>query len=101
MMLMIIMVGTMLLMLATLAYTMGSSAALENGVYYMGITIPAKWRGEDAVKSIRACPRTTAMTERCTTSALLTCRAMAGAVPMYALRRGLPLSSEHRTKRIY
>ena len=54
MMLMIIMVGTMLLMLATLAYTMGSSAALENGVYYMGITIPAKWRGEDAVKSIRA-----------------------------------------------
>ena len=54
MMLMIIMVGTMLLMLATLAYTMGSSATLENGVYYMGITIPAKWRGEEAVKSIRA-----------------------------------------------
>lgn len=54
MMLMIIMVGTMLLMLATLAYTMGSSAALENGVYYMGITLPAKWRGEEVVKSIRA-----------------------------------------------
>lgn len=54
MMLMIIMVGTMLLMLATLAYTMGSSAALENGVYYMGITLPAKWRGEKAVKTIRA-----------------------------------------------
>lgn len=54
MMLMIIMVGTMLLMLATLAYTMGSSATLENGIYYMGITLPAKWRGENAVKSIRA-----------------------------------------------
>lgn len=45
---------TMLFMLATLAYTMGSAAILENGAYYMGITIPKEHRNDEAVKDIRA-----------------------------------------------
>lgn len=45
---------TMLFMLVTLAYTMGSAVVLENGAYYMGITIPKEHRDDEAVKSIRA-----------------------------------------------
>ncbi len=36
---MVIVIMTMLFMLVTLAYTMGSAVVLENGAYYMGITI--------------------------------------------------------------
>lgn len=45
---------TMLFMLVTLAYTMGSAVVLENGAYYMGITIPKEHRSDEAVKNIRA-----------------------------------------------
>lgn len=45
---------TMLFMLATLAYTMGSAVVLENGAYYMGITIPKEHRDDEAVKNVRA-----------------------------------------------
>lgn len=45
---------TMLFMLATLAYTMCSAVVLENGAYYMGITIPKEHRSDEAVKNIRA-----------------------------------------------
>lgn len=45
---------TMLFMLVTLAYTMGSAVVLENGAYYMGITIPKEHRSDEAVTNIRA-----------------------------------------------
>ena len=51
---MVIMIMTMLFMLATLAYTMGSAVVLENGAYYMGITIPKEHRDDEAVKNVRA-----------------------------------------------
>ena len=51
---MVIIIMTMLFMLAALAYTMGSTTVLENGAYYMGITIPKEHRGDEAVKNIRA-----------------------------------------------
>ena len=48
----IILVGTMLFMLATLAFTMGSSSVIENGIYYLGITLPKERRKEEAVVQI-------------------------------------------------
>ncbi len=51
---MVIVIMTMLFMLVTLAYTMGSAVVLENGAYYMGITIPKEHRSDEAVKNIRA-----------------------------------------------
>ena len=37
---MVFIIVTMLFMLGTLVFTMGSSMVLENGSYYLGITIP-------------------------------------------------------------
>lgn len=51
---MVIVIVTMLFMLVTLAYTTGSALVLENGAYYMGITIPKEHRDDEAVKNIRA-----------------------------------------------
>ncbi len=51
---MVIVIMTMLFMLVTLAYTMGSAVVLENGAYYMGITIPKEHRSDEAVTNIRA-----------------------------------------------
>ena len=54
MVVMVIEIITMLFMLATLVYTMGSGTVLENGAYYMGITIPKERRDEELVKNIKA-----------------------------------------------
>ncbi len=54
MVVMVIEIITMLFMLATLVYTMGSGSVLENGAYYMGITIPKEHRDEESVKNIKA-----------------------------------------------
>lgn len=51
---MVIEIMTMLFMLAVLAYTMGSGIVLENGAYYIGITIPKEHRQEETVKNIKA-----------------------------------------------
>lgn len=51
---MIIIMGTMLFMLVTLMFTMGSSIVLDNGAYYMGINIPKKYRDNEGVKNITA-----------------------------------------------
>ena len=54
MIVMVIEIITMLFMLASLVYTMGSGSILENGAYYMGITIPKEHRDEEPVKNIKA-----------------------------------------------
>jgi hypothetical protein len=54
MIVMVIEIITMLFMLASLVYTMGSGSILENGAYYMGITIPKEHREEEPVKNIKA-----------------------------------------------
>ena len=45
---------TMLFMLGALVFTTGSSMGLDNGSYYLGITIPRNYRNEEAVKVIVA-----------------------------------------------
>ena len=45
---------TMLFMLGALVFTTGSSMVLDNGSYYLGITIPRNYRNEEAVKVIVA-----------------------------------------------
>lgn len=45
---------TMLFMLGALVFTTGSSMVLDNGSYYLGITIPRNYRNEEAVKAIAA-----------------------------------------------
>ena len=45
---------TMLFMLGALVFTTGSSMVLDNGSYYLGITIPKNYRNEEAVKVIVA-----------------------------------------------
>ena len=54
MVVMVIEIITMLFMLVTLVCTMGSGSILENGAYYMGITIPKERREEEPVKNIKA-----------------------------------------------
>ena len=54
MIVMVIEIITMLFMLASLVYTMGSGSILENGAYYMGITIPKEHRDEEPVQNIKA-----------------------------------------------
>lgn len=41
-------------MLGALVFTTGSSMVLDNGSYYLGITIPRNYRNEEAVKVIVA-----------------------------------------------
>ena len=50
----IILIGTMLFMLATLVFTTGSNSVIENGIYYLGITLPKERRREEAVVKIVA-----------------------------------------------
>lgn len=54
MIIMVFMIFTMLFMLGALVFTMGSSMVLENGSYYLGITIPKNYRNEEEVKAIVA-----------------------------------------------
>lgn len=49
---MVIIILTMLFMLGALVFTTGSSMVLDNGSYYLGITIPKNYRNEEAVKVI-------------------------------------------------
>ena len=51
---MVVILLTMLFMLGALVFTTGSSMVLDNGSYYLGITIPRNYRNEEAVKAIAA-----------------------------------------------
>ena len=51
---MVFIIVTMLFMLGVLVFTTGSSMVLDNGSYYLGITIPRNYRNEEAVKAIAA-----------------------------------------------
>ena len=54
MVIMVVILLTMLFMLGALVFTTGSSMVLDNGSYYLGITIPKNYRNEEAVKVIVA-----------------------------------------------
>ena len=43
---MVFIIVTMLFMLGVLVFTTGSSMVLDNGSYYLGITIPRNYRNE-------------------------------------------------------